>query len=125
MLDANLEKTVREFAAWLVQTPPLAELRKAQGQLEADAEAQRLLTEWDRKQQELLQRQRDGQAISMAEITPLRQVQNRIRAHPMVITYSEMRKQAQSYLTDLCAEISEVLRVDWETLSRAIGEETP
>lgn len=123
MLDANLEKTVREFAIWLAQTPPLAELRMAQEQLEADTEAQRLLMEWDEKQQELLQRQRDGQAISMAEIVPLRQLQNQIRAHPLVITYNEMRKLAQAYLTDLCAEISEALQVDWETLSRAISEE--
>ncbi|MGC8786018.1 MAG: YlbF family regulator [Anaerolineae bacterium] len=123
MLDPNLEQTVREFAAWLAQAPPLAALRKAQEQLEADEEAQRLLGEWDNKQQELLQRQRDGQAISMAEITPLRQLQNQIRAHPAVITYNEMRKQAQSYLTNLCAEISQTLQVDWETLSQGAGEE--
>jgi cell fate (sporulation/competence/biofilm development) regulator YlbF (YheA/YmcA/DUF963 family) len=124
MLDHNLEKTVREFAVWLAQTQPLVELRKAQEQLESDAEAQHLLSEWEQKQQELLQRQRDGQAISVAEITPLRQLQNQIRAHPMVITYNEIRRQAQSYLTDLCAEISQALQVDWETLSQGVSEES-
>lgn len=123
MLNPELEKATRNFAAWLAQTRPLAELRKAQKQLAADAEAQHLLTEWEAKQQELLKRQQDGQAISLADITPLRQLQAQIRNHPAVQTYAEMHQQAQLYLTNLSEEISQELQLDWETLSRIGGEE--
>lgn len=122
MLDPELEAAAREFAARLAQTRPLAELRRAQEQLEADAEAQRLLAEWDEKQQELLARQRAGQAITPAEMGALRRLWAQIQNHPAIRAYSEMQRQLQPYLTDLNAEISQVLGLDFGALSRAVGE---
>ncbi|MGQ9854160.1 MAG: YlbF family regulator [Candidatus Oleimicrobiaceae bacterium] len=122
MLDPELEAAARQFAAWLAQTPPLAELRRAQEQLEADVEAQRLLAEWDEKQRELLARQRAGQAITLAEMEALRRLRIQIQNHPAIRAYSEMQRQIQPYLTDLNTEISQVLGLDFAALSRAVGE---
>jgi len=101
VLDSGLQIAVQEFATWLNQTQPLVELRRAQEQLETDAEAQRLLVERDKKERELLERQRSGQVISMAEVKTLRQLQSQIQNHPTVRAYLEMQRQLQSYLTDL------------------------
>jgi len=122
MLDPEVEAAARQFAAWLAQTPPLAELRRAREQLEADAEAQRLLAEWDVKQQELLARQRAGQAITPAEADALRRLQARIQNHPTIRAYSERQRQIQPYLTDLNTEISQALGLDFGALSRGVGE---
>ena len=120
MLDSGLQIAVQEFATWLNQTQPLVELRRAQEQLETDAEAQRLLVERDKKERELLERQRSGQVISMAEVKTLRQLQSQIQNHPTVRAYLEMQRQLQSYLTDLNVEISRVLEVDFGALSQAV-----
>jgi cell fate (sporulation/competence/biofilm development) regulator YlbF (YheA/YmcA/DUF963 family) len=122
MLDPELEAAARQFAARLAQMPPLAELRRAQEQLEADVEAQRLLAEWDEKQRELLARQRTGQTITPAEMEALRRLRARIQNHPAIRAYSEMQRQVQPYLTDLNSEISQVLGLDFGALSRAVGE---
>ncbi|MDH7486567.1 MAG: YlbF family regulator [Anaerolineae bacterium] len=122
MLDPELEAAARQFAARLAQTPPLAELRRVQEQLQADAEAQRLLAEWDEKQQELLARQRAGQTIAPAEIEALRRLRVRIYNYPTIRAYSEIQRQVQPYLTDLNMEISQVLGLDFAALSRAVGE---
>ena|GEM_PF-1914171 len=120
MLDSGLQIAVQEFATWLNQTQPLVELRRAQEQLETDAEAQRLLVERDKKERELLERQRSGQVISMAEVKTLRQLQSQIQNHPTVRAYLEMQRQLQSYLTDLNVEISRVLEVDFGALSQGV-----
>ncbi|MGQ9584788.1 MAG: YlbF family regulator [Anaerolineae bacterium] len=122
MLDPELEAAAREFAARLAQTPPLVELRRAQEQLNADAEAQQLLTEWDEKQEELLARQRAGQVITPAEMDTLRRLRAQIQNHPAIRDYSEAQRLVQSSLTDLNAEISGVLGLDFGDLSRAVGE---
>lgn len=122
MLDPELEAAAREFAARLAQTPPLVELRRAQEQLNADAEAQQLLTEWDEKQEELLARQRAGQVITPAEMDTLRRLRAQIQNHPAIRDYSETQRLVQSYLTDLNAEISGVLGLDFGDLSRAVSE---
>jgi len=120
VLDSGLQIAVQEFATWLNQTQPLVELRRAQEQLETDAEAQRLLVERDKKERELLERQRSGQVISMAEVKTLRQLQSQIQNHPTVRAYLEMQRQLQSYLTDLNVEISRVLEVDFGALSQGV-----
>ncbi|MCR4406714.1 MAG: YlbF family regulator [Anaerolineae bacterium] len=79
MLNQEVETAAREFAALLIQTQPVAELRRAQEQLDADAEAQRLLAEWDQKQRDLLVRQQAGQNIAPAEMDNLRRLRARIR----------------------------------------------
>ncbi|MFB0545863.1 MAG: YlbF family regulator [Anaerolineae bacterium] len=122
MLDPELEAATREFAARLAQTRPLAELRRAQEQLEADVEAQQLLAEWDEKQQELLARQRAGQAIAPAEMGALRRLRAQIQNHPAIRAYSEMRRQVQPYLTDLNLEIGQALGLDFGALSQTVGE---
>lgn len=118
MLDADLEAAARGFAARLAQTEPLAEFRKAQDELEADAEAQRLLIDWDQKQQELLARQRDGQTITSTEMEALRRLQDQIRNHPVIGAWLDKRRYAQFFLTDINAKISQILGVDFEGLSR-------
>lgn len=122
MPDPEVEAAARQFAARLAQTPPLAELRRAREQLETDAEAQRLLAEWDVQQQELLARQRAGQAITPAEADALRRLQARIQNHPAIRAYSERQRQVQPYLADLNTEISQVLGLDFGALSRDVGE---
>lgn len=121
MLNQEVEAATREFATLLVQTQPLAELRRAQEQLETDAEAQRMLAEWDQKQRDLLARQQASQAIAPAEMDDLRRLRARIQNHPAIRAYTEMQRQVQPYLTDLNEEISQVLGLDFGVLSRAAG----
>lgn len=122
MLSPEVEAAAREFAAWVAQTAPLVDLRKAQERLEADTDAQRLLVAWDQKQQELLTRQQAGKEVTTDDINSLRRLQAQIQNHPSIKAYADLQRRAQTYLADLSAEISQVLGVDFGVLSQSAGQ---
>mgnify|MGYP005847347883 CR=1 FL=1 len=121
MLSVVVESATREFAARLRASQPIAANREATAHLVADLEAQRLLAKLQRQQQALVTKQQTGQQVTEGEIAGLRAVQLEVKKSPVIMSYIRSQQEAQSFLSRVNMEISELLGFDFGGLAGAGG----
>ena len=119
MLDATVEAAAREFALKLRASPPIVGFWQAEVRLEADEEAQGLLTELQQRQQALMLKQQNSRGITQAEIDALRHLQGEAQRNPVIMTYVQAQQQAQAFLPGVNMEISQLLGFDFGGLAGA------
>ncbi|MGC9336246.1 MAG: YlbF family regulator [Anaerolineae bacterium] len=112
-MDASVEQATREFASTLRASPAIAAFWQAKEQLEADAEAQRLLTAFQERQQALMLKQQNGSGISQEEIDALRRLQGEAQSNSVIIAYVQAQRRAQAFLPRVNTEISQLLGFDF------------
>ncbi|RMF92477.1 MAG: YlbF family regulator, partial [Nitrospinota bacterium] len=69
-------------------------------------------------QQSLLRKQQNGMSISQEEIITLRRLQEQVQRNPTVMRYVQTRQQAQTFLSQVNLEISQLLGFDFGNLVR-------
>lgn len=121
MLDTAIEAATREFAMKLRASSPIAAFRQAQARLEADREAQRLLTDLQQRQEALMQKQRGGGDVTQEEIDALRRLQREAQSNPVIMAYVQAQQQAQAFLPAVNMEISQLLGFDFGAMAGAGG----
>lgn len=100
---------------------PIAAFWEAKEQLEADEEAQHLLTTLQQRQQALMLKQQNGGGISQEEIDALRRLQGEAQRNPTITAYVQAQQRAQAFLPQVNLEISQLLGFDFGALAGAGG----
>ncbi len=119
MLDPTVEIAAREFALKLRASSPIAAFWQAKARLEADEEAQGLLTELQQRQQALMLKQQNGSGITQAEIDALRRLQGEAQSNPVIMDYVKAQQQALAFVPEVNMEISQLLGFDFGGLAGA------
>lgn len=121
MLDPTVKAAAREFALKLRASPPIATFWQAKARLDADEEAQGLLTELQKRQQALVLKQQNGSGITQEEIDALRRLQREAQRNPVIMAYVQAQQVAQAFLPAVNMEISQLLGFDFGGLAGAGG----
>lgn len=120
-MNPTVERAAREFALTLRAAPPVAAFWQANARLEADAEAQRLLTEIQARRQSLMLKQQNGRGVAQEEIDALRQLQEEAQRNQVIRDYLQAQQQAQAFLPEVNMQISQLLGFDFGALAGAGG----
>ena len=104
----------------LAQSEPFLRFKAAEGKLNADQEALRLLKEFSELQQKIRAQQNNG-GISESDIKRLRALQNAIGVNETIQDYQLMQELAVAFLREVNLEISQLLGIDFSSLARRSG----
>jgi cell fate (sporulation/competence/biofilm development) regulator YlbF (YheA/YmcA/DUF963 family) len=116
-LPADLLAATDALADQLRETEPFMLYERAQARLQTDPAANKLLERFAVAQSELRARQSQGQ-VSMPEVEALRALQQAVQANASVREYSAAQQAAAACLRQVNQDISEVLGVDFGTLTK-------
>jgi len=104
-----IEKAV-EFAEALASSPEFRAFNKAREQMMRDEVAQRMLQEFQRRQQSLQIAQMTGYSVSVEEINSLREYQRKMLQHPTIKKFFEAQQ-----------EVSQLIEITSSIISQKIG----
>jgi len=104
-----IEKAV-EFAEALASSPEFRAFNKAREQMMRDEVAQRMLQEFQRRQQSLQIAQMTGYSVSMEQINSLREYQRKMLQHPTIKKLFEAQQ-----------EVSQLIEITSSIISQKIG----
>mgnify|MGYP001153406402 FL=1 len=107
--DVVIEKAV-EFAEALASSPEFRAFNKAREQMMRDEVAQRMLQEFQRRQQSLQIAQMTGYSVSMEQINSLREYQRKMLQHPTIKKFFEAQQ-----------EVSQLIEITSSIISQKIG----
>jgi cell fate (sporulation/competence/biofilm development) regulator YlbF (YheA/YmcA/DUF963 family) len=116
-LSTTLLEATSVLAGNLAQSEPFLRLQEADLQLHADQEAMRLLKDFTELQQKI-RTQQHSSSISESDIKRLRELQNSIGANSMIQEHSLAQETASAFLREVNQEISNLLGVDFASLTR-------
>ena len=119
VLTTMLEATY-SLAVNLAQSEAFLRFKAAEAKLNADQEAQLLLTEFSELQRKI-RTQRQSDAISEIDIKRLRALQNAIGTNDTIQDYELMKELAVAFLREVNQEISQLLGIDFASLTRRSG----
>ena len=120
MLDPIVEVAAQTLAEQLKATPAIAAFDQAQAELDANEQASNLMSELQQLQQDLLQKQQMG-TLKQEEIDGYRRLQRQVQDNPIAQAYFLAQRQAQAFLPEVNAEISQMLGFDFSRLAAAAG----
>ena len=120
MLDPVVEVAAQTLAAQLKALPAIAAFDQAQAELDANEQARTLMSELQELQQDLLQKQQTG-TLTQEEIDEYRRLQREVQDNAVIGAYLETQRQAQAFLPQINAEISQALGFDFSRLATAAG----
>jgi cell fate (sporulation/competence/biofilm development) regulator YlbF (YheA/YmcA/DUF963 family) len=104
-----IEKAV-EFAEALASSPEFRAFNKAREQMTGDDIAQRMLSEFQRRQQSLQTAQMTGYSVSMEQINSLREYQRKLLQHPTIKKFYEAQQ-----------EVGQLIQITSDSISQKIG----
>jgi len=107
--DMAIEKAV-EFAEALASSPEFKAFNKAREQMMRDEVAQRMLQEFQRRQQSLQIAQMTGYSVSVEEINSLREYQRKLLQHPTIKKFFEAQQ-----------EVGQLIQTTSNIISQKIG----
>ena len=119
-ISATILEATSSLAENLVQSEPFLRLQAADRRLHADQEAMRLLTEFAELQQKIRAQQQSG-AISESDIKRLRVLQGTISTNNTIQEHGLAQEIAAAFLREVNQEISNLLGVDFASLTRRSG----
>lgn len=119
-ISTTLFEATSALAENLVQSEPFLRFQEADRKLHADQEAMRLLTEFAELQQKIRAQQQSG-AISESDIKRLRELQSMIPTNDVIQEHGLAQEIAVAFLREVNQEISNLLGVDFASLTRRSG----
>jgi cell fate (sporulation/competence/biofilm development) regulator YlbF (YheA/YmcA/DUF963 family) len=114
-LPQELLEATLALADSLLAAGPVAALREAERQLNADTEALQILEQVRQAQARLRLQQASGQ-VAATDVRDLRELQRVLQARSTVTAYIDAQQQASAYLRLINAELSELIGVDFASL---------
>ena len=119
-ISTTLLEATSVLAENLVQSEPFLRFQEADRKLHADQEAMRLLTEFAELQQKIRAQQHSG-AISENDIKRLRELQSAVGTNDVIQEHGLAQEIAIAFLREVNQEISNLLGVDFASLTRRSG----
>jgi cell fate (sporulation/competence/biofilm development) regulator YlbF (YheA/YmcA/DUF963 family) len=92
-----VQKTI-ELATAFIDSPEYQALQESQRQMENEPEAQRIIQEFQRRQQSLSMLQQMGGRVGVGEVQALRLLQQRMLQQPTVKRYLQCQQELTNYL---------------------------
>ena len=119
-ISATILEATSSLAENLVQSEPFLRLQAADRRLHADQEAMHLLAEFADLQQKI-RAQHDSGAMTESDIQRLRALQRIISTNDAIQDHSLAQELAIAFLREVNQEISNLLGVDFASLTRRSG----
>ena len=119
ILSPMLEAT-SNLAENLRQSEPFLRYKAAELKLQADQEAQRLLTDLSEWQQKIRDQQNSGNII-VTDLERLRSLQNAVSTNDVIQDYGLTQELAVAFLREVNQGISTLLSIDFSSLARRSG----
>ena len=119
-ISVTLLEATSVLAENLVQSEPFLRFQKADRRLHADQETKRLLTEFAELQQKIRAQHYTG-AITELDIKRLRELQTTISTNDAIQGHGMAQELAIAFLREVNQEISNLLGVDFASLTRRAG----
>jgi cell fate (sporulation/competence/biofilm development) regulator YlbF (YheA/YmcA/DUF963 family) len=119
-ISATILEATSSLAENLVQSEPFLRLQAADRRLHADQEAMHLLAEFADLQQKI-RAQHDSGAMTESDIKRLRELQSTISTNDAIQDHSLAQELAIAFLREVNQEISNLLGVDFASLTRRAG----
>lgn len=119
-ISITMLEATSALAENLAQSEPILRFRSAEGKLNSDPEALKLLAELSELQQKIRTQQHAGE-ISEGEIKRLRALQNAINTNETIQDYGLTQELAVAFLREVNQEISQLLGIDFASLTRRSG----
>lgn len=119
-ISITMLEATSALAENLAQSEPILRFRAAEGKLNADPEALQLLAELSELQQKIRSRQ-NSDPITELEIKRLRALQSAVGANETIQDYRVTQELAVAFLQDVNQEISQLLGIDFASLTRRSG----
>ena len=104
----------------LQKSEPLIQYKEAERNLQADKTAMQLLTDLSGLQQQIRSQQHNG-SLSESDINRLRELQLSISTNDAIMKYNLAKQMAESLLKEVNQEISQLLGIDFASLTRRSG----
>lgn len=115
-LPFEILTAAEKLADALVEAGPIAAYQQAKARLDGDNHARELLERFLRTQSDLRARQ-SRNAVTQSDVDEMRDLQREVQANRIIIDYAEAQQAAIAYLPALNQEISQLLGVDFASLS--------
>ena len=107
-----VEKAI-EFAEALASSPEFRAFNEAREQMMRDEVAQRMLSEFQRRQQSLQIAQMTGYSVSMEQINSLREYQQKLLEHPTIKKFFQAQKEMLELIQTTNNIISEKIGINY------------
>jgi len=119
-IPAPMREATSALAEHLLQSEPFLRYQAADRRLRANPEAMQLLADLAELQQKIRGQQYAG-AISEGDLTRLRELQGAVRKNEIIQDHGMMQELTIALLREVNQEISNVLGVDFASLTRRSG----
>lgn len=119
-IPVQLLEASSALAENLVQSEPFLRFKAAENTLNADPEALQLLKEFSELQQKLRNQQLSS-VIEESDIQRLRELQSKISTNETIQNYGLAQELAVAFLREVNQEISQLLGIDFASLTRRSG----
>lgn len=116
-VSTTMLEATSSLAVNLAQSEVFLRFKAAEAKLNADQEAQLLLTEFSELQRKI-RTQHQSDAISESDIKRLRALQSAIGTNDTIQDYELMKELAVAFLREVNEEISRLLGIDFASLTR-------
>jgi cell fate (sporulation/competence/biofilm development) regulator YlbF (YheA/YmcA/DUF963 family) len=102
----------------LLASEPFLVYQQSQARMNSDLQAHALLERLSALQTGLRRKQTNG-CVTQVDIEELRAAQAEVRANQTIMAYAQSQQEAVNFLREINQEISQLLGVDFASLSRA------
>lgn len=116
VLPPNLLAAAEALAMQVIHAEPILLYHRAKARLDADHHARTLLERFSAAQADLRVRQARGM-VTQADVDHLRALQREVQSNRVIVEYAETQQTAIAYLPEVNQEISQMLGVDFASLS--------
>lgn len=104
-MNEEIKRAAEEFGRLLAESRAVEEVRRLRAEAESDPEALHLKAELERTYDDLMQRQAAGEILSRGEIEAFYELEQRVRAHPLLAGY----ERSLELLKDVFSEANQLL----------------
>lgn len=119
-VSISLLEAVSTLAENLLQSEPFLRYKAAEGKLHEDKNSMQLLADFPKMQQKIRSQQQAG-GISEGDLKQLRSLQSAISTNESIQEYGLAQEMAVALLRDVNQEISQLLGIDFASLTRRSG----
>lgn len=119
-ISATILEATSSLAENLAQSEPFLRYQAAESRLHADPEAMRLLAEFAELQQKI-RAQHDSGAMTESDIQRLHELQRIISTNDAIQDHNMAQELAIAFVREVNQEISNLLGVDFASLTRRAG----
>ena len=119
-VSIKMREATSSLAENLAQSEPFLRYRAAESKLNADPTAQQIYADLSALQQKIRQGQQSS-AVLESDLKQLRGLQNAMRANEIIQDYLLTQELAVAFLREVNQEISQLLGIDFASLTRRSG----